>query len=147
MKLLPTLDEARSELIKAVKKQLKVKEGDCLFWGLIYCQSKTDVEELASVIGCKPFHTERPNAERAASFKDWVEGKERFMVCTSLLGCGVDVKGTTIVYHFGMLWSILDFVLESGRASWGGQPSTSIVFASVDEREPEGDDLYGKHMM
>ena len=106
------------------------------------------MEELASTIGCKPFHADRPAEERAASFKDWVDRKQKFMVCSSLLGCGVDVEGVRTVYHFGTPWSILDFAQESGRAGQGGKPSVSVVFASHDEREPDDDNnLYGKTTM
>ena len=72
------------------------------------------------------------------------------MVCSSLLGCGIDVEGVSTVYHFKTPWSILDFAQESGRAGRGGKPSTSVVFAAIDEREPDVEDdggLYGKQTM
>ena len=148
VKLYSTLDEAKEKLVNFVKKQLKCAVNDPSFRGLVYCRSKDQVEELASMIGCKPFHADRPVEERAVSFQDWVDGKQKFMVCTSLLGCGIDVEGVCAVYHFGTPWSILDFVQESGRGGRGGNRSISMVFASHDEREPgNDDDLYGKKTM
>lgn len=143
-----TLDQARDGLVGAVRKQLDAKKEDTSFRGLVYCRSKDRVEELAALIGCQPFHADRSTEERVVSFRDWVDGKEKFMVCSSLLGCGVDVEGVSVVFHFGTPWSILDFVQESGRAGRGGKPSVSIVFASHNERDPDdANNLYGKHTM
>ena len=147
VKLFPTLTEARKRLVEAVKARLAKKNST--FRGLVYCRSTETVDELAELIGCKPFHTGRPEEERKVSFNDWVDGKERFMVCSSLMGCGVDVPGVSVVFHFGTPWSILDFVQESGRGGRSGSPSLSLVYASKDERAPAvtGEDLYGKATM
>ena len=143
-----TLDKARDKLIEAALRWLEEKKVNATFRALVYCRSKERVEELAALIGCKPFHADRPHEERTASFNDWVDGKQKFLVCSSLLGCGVDVEGVSVVFHFGTPWSILDFVQESGRAGRGGTPSVSVVFASRDEREPDGhENLYGKRTM
>lgn len=148
VQLFGTLEKAKQELVQLVRNRLEAKKDDPTFRGLVYCRSREQVEELAALIGCKPFHADRPIEERAVSFKDWVDGKQKFMVCSSLLGCGVDVEDVRVVFHFGTPWSILDFVQESGRAGRGGKASVSMVFASHDERVPDdGDDLYGKQTM
>ena len=146
--LFRTLDQARDELVRVVQKRLEAGKDDATFRGLVYCRSKSQVEELAELTGCMPFHADRPIEERTASFNDWLDGKQKFMVCSSLLGCGVDVEGVSVVLHFGTPWSILDFVQESGRAGRNGKPSVSMVFASHDEREPDdNENLYGKRTM
>ena len=145
-----TTSEASKALVTAVNTVLKSKKDDPSYRTLVYCRSKENVEKLAQKIGCKPFHGSRPAEEREASFKEWVDGGQKVMVCSSLLGCGIDVEGVTTVFHYGTPWSILDFVQESGRAGRGGHPSTSIVFAAIDERESEdgdGDDLHGRQTM
>lgn len=149
VKVFPTLNKAKEELVVKVKSQLGRKEPDS-FRGLVFCRSKSDVDEVAETIGCDAFHAGLSLEERNANFKNWVDGKNEFMVCSSLMGCGIDVEGVTTVYHFGTPWSILDFVQESGRAGRSGKPSLSMVFAAMDEREPDEEedvDLYGKHVM
>jgi len=143
-----SLKEAKATLIKAVKERLATKTNSS-FRGLVYCRKKEDVDEIAKMIGCDAFHADRPEDERKNSFKNWVDGKGKIMVCSSLLGCGIDVEGVTMVFHFGTPWSILDFVQESGRAGRGGKASMSVVYAAKDERAPEEDgvDLYGKVTM
>lgn len=148
VKVFGDLDSARDGLVNAVLTKIEESEEDSHFRGLVYCRSKDRVEELAALIGCRPFHADRSIEERKASFQDWVDGKQTFIVCSSLLGCGVDVEGVGVVFHFGTPWSILDFVQESGRAGRGGKPSVSVVFASEDEQEPADEpDLYGKQTM
>ena len=149
VQLYPDLDTAKAELVQAAKRELE-ENTEGTFRGLVYCRSKKNVEEIASLIGCDAFHASRPMEERKASFARWLEGRAKFIVCSSLLGCGIDVEGVTTVYHFGTPWSILDFVQESGRAGRGGSPSVSVVFASENEREPEvpdEEDLYGMETM
>lgn len=143
-----SLDNAKEKLVKAVKDRL-AKKNSASFRGLVYCRSKKDVDEIAEMIGCNAFHAGRPEEERRSSFNAWVDGKNRFMVCSSLMGCGIDVEGVTAVFHFGTPWSVPDFVQESGRAGRGGKPSISIVYAATDERASDGDgaDLYGKGIM
>ena len=144
-----TLDEAKEELVTAVKERLAGRTPPS-FRGLVYCRSKKDVEDIAEKIGCDTFHAGRPEEERRASFRKWVDGNQKFMVCSSLMGCGIDVEGVAVVYHFGTPWLILDFVQESGRAGRGGKASISVVYAASDEREPDDEDdaaLYGKMMM
>lgn len=146
VKIHPTLDEAKQKLVEAVQGWLEKKKNSTSFRGLVYCRSTDAVDELARLIGCKPFHAGRPEEERKASFQDWVDGKQKFMVCSSLMGCGVDVEGVAVVFHYGTPWSVLDFAQESGRAGRGGKPSLSFVYAGRDERQPaESDDenLYG----
>ena len=106
------------------------------------------MDELAKSIGCDTLHADKSAEEREASFNSWVRGTNKFMVCSSLLGCGVDIEGVKLVLHFGTPWSILDFAQESGQAGWSGNPSQSVVFARTDELEPIGnEDPYGAKLM
>lgn len=147
VKLYKTRDQAKQQLISILNKRMDQKKDVPSFRAIVYCRSTANVEELAAEIGCKPFHAGRPEAERAKTFKDWVSGKHRVVVSTSLLGCGIDVEGVEVVLHLETPWSVSDFSQESGRAGRGGHPSMSIIFASEDEREPDGEDVYGKATM
>ena len=149
VKIFPTLERARDKLVAAVRSQLAHQHRDS-FRGLVYCQSKTDVDEIADMIGCGAFHASQPEEEKQVNFRNWVEGKKKFMVCSSSMGCGIDVEGVTAVFHFGTPWSLLYFAQESGRAGRGGNASLSIIFAAENERttySEEGVDLHEKQVM
>lgn len=138
--------QAKSLLVKAVKERLA--STDANFRALVYCRSKDSVDKIADLIGCKPFHSDIPESERDVSFEEWVQGKERVMVCTSLLGCGIDVEGVQVVYHYLTPWSIMGFAQESGRAGRGGNWAESYVFASKQERDDgEPENAFGKEIM
>ena len=148
VKLSGSIKEAGDSLVKMVSIYMeKFGEGPS-FRGLVYCRTKDEVDGVAKKTGFSPFHADRPAQEREASFKDWVTGKKKFMICSSLLGCGVDVKGVRVVLHLGTPRSVLDFAQESGRAGRDGHFSQSIVFASTNEKESSGEeDLYGGKIM
>lgn len=146
VKLTETVPQARTLLVKAVKERLARPDEDSRF--LVYGRSKDTVNKLADLIGCKPFHADIPEPERESNFEDWVEGKERVMVCTSLLGCGIDIEAVQVVYHFLTPWSIMGFAQESGRAGRGGKWAESYVFASKQEIDlEEPDNHFGKGIM
>jgi hypothetical protein len=141
-----TLDDAKRLLLKAVEERLKTCSSN--FRGLVYCRGRITVDMIAEAIGCDPFHSDRPEEERKKSFADWVAGKNKFIVSTSLLGRGIDVEGVEVVYHYLTPWSVMDFVQESGRAGRGGGRAESCVFASKMEFENDvPKDLFGYAIM
>ena len=147
VKLSDSIKEAGDLLIRMVATYMKKSGEGPSFRGLVYCWTKDEVERVAKKTGFSPFHADRPAQEQEASFKDWVTGK-KFMICSSLLGCGVDVKGVRVVLHLGIPWLVLDFAQESGQAGQDGHFSQSIVFAGTNEKEPSGEeDLYGGKTM
>ena len=107
------------------------------FRGIVYCRGRKTTEEMANLIGCNAFHSDRDPEERKTSFDDWVAGKHKIIVSTSLLGCGIDVEGVEVVYHFLTPWSVMDFVQESGRAGRGGNWAESHVFVFNGERDAD----------
>ena len=139
--------EAKQKLVKAVKDQLERSPPS--FRGIVYCRGRKSTDELAELIGCDPFHSNRPEAERKASYANWIAGQNKFIVSTSLLGCGIDVEGIETVFHFLTPWSVMDYVQESRRAGRGGAWSESWVFASMAEFELEEPpkDLFGYSIM
>lgn len=138
--------QAQNLLVNAVLDRLKTSDPN--FRCLVYCRKRSDVDKIAKLLGCKPFHAKVSESDRKTSYEDWVSGKEQVLVCSSLLGCGIDVSGVQVVYHFQTPWSILDFAQESGRAGRGGEKVESHVFASKEEEEEHPDeDQFGKKLM
>lgn len=147
VKMCKSISDAKKTLVSTIKDRLKTTSPQ--FRGLVYCRGRKSTDELANLIGCDSFHSERPEAERKASFANWVGGQNQFIVSTSLLGCGIDVEGVEVVYHFLTPWSVMDYVQESGRAGRGGARAESWVFVSDAEFEPEEPpkDLFGYSVM
>lgn len=141
-----TPSESQDLLVNTVREHLKAGGPD--FQCLIYCQARETVDKIAGLIGCKPFHSEILKAERESYFENWVQGKEKVIVCTSLLGYGINVNGVQVVYHFQTPKSITDFVRESGQAVKSGKQVKSYFFASIrEEEDEESEDYFGRKVM
>ena len=48
----------------------------------------------------------RRRKEKKANFYNWVEGKKKFMVCSSSMSGSIDVKGVTEIFHSETPWSL-----------------------------------------
>lgn len=141
-----TISEARKKLVTAIEARKATFSPTSR--GLVYCRGRKTTETIAELIGCKPFHSNRPVDERKATFTDWVAGKEQFIVSTSLLGCGIDVDGVEVVYHFQTPHDLMGYVQESGRAGRRGDWAESWVFASEEDWESDDPtDHFGREAM
>jgi superfamily II DNA helicase RecQ len=108
--------------------------------GVIYCNSKTQCEEIAAELRCLYYHAEV--VDRAARLEAWVK-KGGWMVATSALGTGVDFPGVVFVLHVGMPWSMIDFAQESGRGGRAGEMVDSVIVVEdgqVERRVRENSD-------
>ncbi len=104
--------------------------------GVVYVLSRLMCEELAEALGCPYYHAGDINREERLS--RWL-AQGGFMVATSALGTGVNFRGIMFVLHVDLLWSIIDFAQESGRAGRDGEVVTSTVLmeAGTVERRME----------
>lgn len=78
------------------------------------------------------YHGELSDKEKAASMRSWVNGETKIMFATSAFGMGLDYPSVRAVVHFGLSYSLLDFVQASGRAGRDGLPAQSILLTSPD---------------
>jgi len=49
------------------------------------------------------------------------------VVATTALGTGVNYAGVALAVHIGMLYGLIDFAQESGRAGRGSEVVTSLI--------------------
>jgi superfamily II DNA helicase RecQ len=57
------------------------------------------------------------------------------IVATSVLGTGVDFLGIVFTLHVDILYSMIDFVQESGQAGHTGEDVDSIVLVEEGKAE------------
>jgi superfamily II DNA helicase RecQ len=72
--------------------------------------------------------------DRAEKLQQWSESGG-LIVATSVLRTGVDFPGIVFVLYVSMLWSMIDFAQESGRAGRSGELVDSIIL--VEENSVE----------
>lgn len=80
-------------------------------------------------MGCSSYHAGL--GSRTAILEQWRQ-RGGLIVCTSALGVGVDIAGVEFTLHIEQLWSMIDFVQESGRAR--GQGKAVVLAVAEEER-------------
>ena len=129
-----------AHVLKAIEEQLEV--GNKI--GIIYCHSRNECDELATVLNSlspllnfppsSPYHAGLGHKEREKIQLAWLNGEElKIIVATISFGMGVDNPGVRFVFHNTMPKSMESFYQESGRAGRDGNLATSILFYSKQE--------------
>ncbi|KAF5849992.1 hypothetical protein GGP41_005490, partial [Bipolaris sorokiniana] len=81
--------------------------------GIVYCRSRQLCDEIATAVGCSSYHA--GVGSRTVILEQWRQ-RGGLIVYTSALGVGVDITGVGFTLYIEQLWSMIDFVQESGRA-------------------------------
>ncbi|KZT50124.1 P-loop containing nucleoside triphosphate hydrolase protein [Calocera cornea HHB12733] len=85
--------------------------------GLVFCRTITEAEEVASVLRCPVYHSDRPRGERTEVLRKFTEGGDAVLVGTSALTTGIDVAHIRWVYFLRGAWSLQEVVQGSARAA------------------------------
>jgi superfamily II DNA helicase RecQ len=94
--------------------------------GVLYCRSKAKCEQMAEKIGASHYHSDVEAEKRQEALSMWAEGRSatRWIVATTGLGTGVDIKGIVAVVHVEQPYGLVDFVQQTGR---GGRRDGEVV--------------------
>jgi len=70
--------------------------------------------------------------QREESDRHWRSSAGKWMIGTSALAMGIDVKEVPLVLHVYGTYSILDYSQETGRAGRDGCPARAITFTTAE---------------
>ncbi|KAK9341819.1 P-loop containing nucleoside triphosphate hydrolase protein [Lipomyces starkeyi] len=73
------------------------------------------------------FHGDLTIDAKADVLHKWITGTYRLVFTTSGFGVGIHYDSVPLVIHYEGIWSLVDFVQESGRAGRNNKPAKSIV--------------------
>jgi ATP-dependent RNA helicase DeaD len=108
------------------------------FYGLIFCQTKMEVAELADLLTQRGFpadslHGDKSQQEREATLKKFKQGHVKVVVATDVAARGLDIKDLTHVINHSLPWDVESYVHRIGRTGRNGQSGTAITLVNPEQ--------------
>lgn len=97
---------------------------------IIFCRTYAVSLRISSRLKLTPYSAQSPETNDAV-MKDWLDGKNKIMVCTSVLGCGLDYSRVRDVIHVDVAYTMIDQYQQESRGGRDG--ATCTVTTYVDE--------------
>ncbi len=116
------------------------EKGNC---GIIYCQTRKSVKELARTLYANKlsvgiYHGGLSSEDRSTMLNNWMTGNTQIMIATNAFGMGIDKADVRFVLHYEFPSSLEAYFQEAGRAGRDLKESKAIAFwEEVDIQELE----------
>lgn len=106
---------------------------------LVFVQSKERAKELFSEliydgIFVDVIHADRTALQRENVVQAFREGKIWVLICTELMGRGIDFKGVKLVINYDFPSSVISYIHCIGRTGRAGRQGKSITFFTQDDK-------------
>ncbi|XP_068694300.1 probable ATP-dependent RNA helicase DDX59 [Montipora foliosa] len=85
------------------------------------------VQEVCGIL-CLPMHGDKSQTERSNTLESFQAGDCPVLVCTSLLGRGIDLPNVSQVINFDMPSSVEEYIHQVGRAGRLGKTGWALTF-------------------
>ncbi|QDK39682.1 ATP-dependent RNA helicase [Bdellovibrio sp. NC01] len=108
------------------------------FYGIIFCQTKMEVAELAEMLTQRGFpadslHGDKSQQEREMTLKKFKQSQIKVVVATDVAARGLDIKDLTHVINHSLPWDVESYVHRIGRTGRNGQSGTAITLVNPEQ--------------
>ena len=108
------------------------------FYGIIFCQTKMEVAELADILTQRGFpadslHGDKSQQEREATLKKFKSKQVKVIVATDVAARGLDIKDLTHVINHSLPWDAESYVHRIGRTGRNGSKGVAITLVNSDQ--------------
>ncbi|XP_077983272.1 putative ATP-dependent RNA helicase DDX52 [Glandiceps talaboti] len=105
---------------------------------LVFVQSKDRAKELFNEllydgINVDVIHADRTQLQRDNLIDCFRAGKIWLLICTELMGRGIDFKGVNLVINYDFPTSAISYIHRIGRTGRAGRPGKAITFFTRDD--------------
>ncbi|XP_060079542.1 probable ATP-dependent RNA helicase DDX52 [Ylistrum balloti] len=105
---------------------------------LVFVQSKDRAKQLFREliydgINVDAIHSDRTQLQRDNVVKSFRAGKIWIMICTELMGRGIDFKGVNLVINYDFPNSAISYIHRIGRTGRAGRPGRAVTFFTEDD--------------
>ncbi len=125
---------------KMIALRQLISKGELIPPTLMFVQSKERCKELYAElmyegIRVDSIHSERTQAQREQTIQDFRRGKVWVLLCTDLLGRGIDFKGVNCVVNYDFPTSAVTYIHRIGRTGRAERRGKAITFFTLDDVE------------
>ncbi len=108
------------------------------FYGLVFCRTRVDVDELATKLiergySCEGLHGEITQAQREKTLKRFRNKYINTLVATDVAARGIDISDLTHVINYSLPQDPESYIHRVGRTGRAGKEGTAITFITPDE--------------
>ncbi|XP_013145795.1 PREDICTED: probable ATP-dependent RNA helicase DDX52 [Papilio polytes] len=105
---------------------------------LVFVQSKERARQLFAEllydgVNVDVIHADRTQAQRDNVVRSFRVGRVWVLICTELMGRGIDFRGVNLVVNYDFPPSAISYVHRVGRAGRAGQPGEAVTFFTQED--------------